>query len=378
MNQHLGIRYRQILTVLAGASLTLVVSSAFAKKFDVQMDSSGISAAAIEQQAPAFPDGKMRGGQEGWVRMNFVIDEEGRVADPVIVDSSGGPLFEQAALDVVSTWRFEAPPAGEERANNTVNVRFEISGDRDRATRNFLRRYRDIVSDLYYVKPENARNKVDKANEFGGWNLYESTMLALLNARVEGAEGDTVEELEHYRRALAVSGPVALGSKERVEVLGKILELEIDSRQYGEALATLSQLRAEPGSEETLAELAESIQQLENSAESNESMVARGTIYNPCNCEGGTPLWAYTPARRHFSFAEVSGNVERFEARCENHRLSAQVETGTRWSLPAEWGSCRVFVFGEDAATFEFVEHREDPGGRNTGDNAVASSDVLD
>jgi TonB family protein len=378
MNQHLGIRYRQVITALAGMSLTLVLSPAFAKKFDVQMDTSGIAAAAIDQQAPGFPDGKMRGGQEGWVRMNFVIDEDGRVADPVIVDSSGGPLFEQAALDVVSTWQFEAPHAGSESANNTVDVRFEISGDRDRATRNFLRRYRDIVSDLYYVKPENAREKVDKANEFGGWNLYESTMLSLLNARVEGAEGDTVEELEFYRRALAVSGPVALGSKERVEVLGKILKLEIDSHQYGEALATLSQLRAEPGSEETLAGLADSIQLLENSAESNEAMVARGTIYNPCNCDSGTPLWAYTPARRHFSFAEVSGNVERFEARCENHRLSAQVTTGTRWSLPAEWGSCRVFVFGEDAATFEFVEHREDPGGGSTGDSAVASSDVLD
>ena len=44
--------------------------------------------------------------------MNFVIDEDGRVADPVIVDSSGGPLFEQAVLDVVSTWQFEAPHAG--------------------------------------------------------------------------------------------------------------------------------------------------------------------------------------------------------------------------------------------------------------------------
>ena len=89
-------------------------------------------------------------------------------------------------------------------------------------------------------------------------------------------------------------------------------------------------------------------------------------------------LSAYTSARRDFSFAEVSGNVERFEARCDNHRLSARVETGTRWSLPAEWGSCRIFVFGDDAATFEFVEHREEPGDDEGGGSAVASSDVLD
>jgi len=86
----------------------------------------------------------------------------------------------------------------------------------------------------------------------------------------------------------------------------------------------------------------------------------------------------YTPARRDFSFAEVSGNVESFEARCDNHRLSAQVATGTRWSLPAEWGSCRIFVFGDDAASFEFIEYRDGPGGEDVGGNAVASSDVVD
>jgi hypothetical protein len=58
--------------------------------------------------------------------------------------------------------------------------------------------------------------------------------------------------------------------------------------------------------------------------------------------------------------------------------LSAQVATGTRWSLPVEWGSCRIFVFGDDAATFEFIEYRADPGDEDVGGNAVASSDVVD
>ena len=370
-----GNRHRPIAAVLASVVWTVLIAPAHAAKFDVEMDTSGVSAAAVEQPAPEFPDGRMRGGQEGWVRLHFVVGPDGRAVDPVVVDSTGGPLFEQAALDVVSGWRFEAPGAGEENANNRVDIRFEISGDRDRATRGFLRRYRDIVSDLYYVKPENARDRIDMANDFGGWNLYESTMLALLNARVEAAEGDAVEELQYYRRALAVSGPAALDDKERVEILGRILDLEIDTGLYGEALQTLGELRTKPGSDAVLEELAGKIRELESSVEGDEAMVASATIYNPCNCDNGTPLWSYTPVHRDFSFAEVSGNVQRFEARCDNHRLSAQVETGARWSLPAEWGSCRVFVFGDDAATFEFVEHRGDPG---NGGNAVANSDVLD
>lgn len=378
MNANKGIRCLRRLTGLCVFASMLYPASAFAKSFDVQMDTSSVAVSALEQPAPEFPEGDMRRGQEGWVRLNFVVGPDGQAVDPIIVDSSGGSLFEQSALAVVSAWQFQPPEAGVELANNTVEVRFEIEGERDRATRNFLRRYRDIVQDLYYVNLDKARDRVDTANDFGGWNLYESTMLALLNARLEGAEGDNVEQLEHYRRALALSNPTSLDGKDRREVLGKILELEIETQQYGVALITLETLRAEAGSDANLADFADTVTRLESSVNGSEPLVANGTIYNPCNCDAGDPLWTYAPIRRSFSFDELNGNVERFEARCENNRISAQVETGTKWSLPADWGSCQVFVFGDDAATFEFIEHGEDTGDNDVGHSAVASSDVLD
>ena len=378
MTEFDGIRYRPMFALLAGAISALTMTDTHASRYDVELDMIGVAAEALEQPSPEFPEGEMRGGQEGWVRMNFVVGAEGRALDPVVVDSAGGPLFEQAALDVVARWLFETPGAGMPKANNSVEVRFEIGGDRNRAGRDFLRRYRDIVSDLYYAKPGNAREKVDMANDFGGWNLYEATMLALLNARVEAAEGDATEELEYYRRALAISGPTTLKRKNRLEILARIFELEVDSRQYGDALVTLEALRATKGSETVLVGLDGKTGQLEKWIEGDEMLTVAATIYSPCDCDDGRPLWVYTPARRDFSFAQVNGNVEAFEARCDNHRLSAQVATGTRWSLPAEWGSCRIFVFGDDAATFEFIEYRADPDGEEIGGSAVASSDVVD
>ena len=378
MHERNGNRCRPIVAAVTGLVSSIVLFPAEAKDFDIELDSSGIAMAAVEQPAPQFPNGRMRGGQEGWVRLSFVIDADGRAVDPLVLDSSGGPLFEQAALDAATRWRFEAPAAAAEHGLNTVDVRFEISGDRDRASRGFLRRDRNIVTDLYYLKPDAAREKVDMANDFGGWNLYEATMLAFLNARVEGAEDHRAEELEYYRRALAVSRSETFVSKNRIEILGRIFGLEVDAGQYGDALATLAELRAEKGSDEALAGLADRIRQLEDSIGDDAAIVAAGTIYNPCDCDEGVPLWAHTPVRRNFSFADVDGNVQRFEARCENHRFSAQVTTGTRWSLPDEWGSCRIFVFGDDAATFGFVEHREEPGDEGVGGSAVASSDVVD
>jgi hypothetical protein len=86
----------------------------------------------------------------------------------------------------------------------------------------------------------------------------------------------------------------------------------------------------------------------------------------------------YRPAGRDFSFAEVNGNVESFEARGDNHRLSAQVANGTRWSLLAEWDSCRILVLGDNAASFEFIEYRDGAGGEDVGGDALASSNVVD
>ena len=110
--------------------------------------------------------------------------------------------------------------------------------------------------------------------------------------------------------------------------------------------------------------------------DSEADLVPQATVYNPCDCDAGTPLWYYKPARRTFSFANLSGNVQSFEARCEHQRVQGPVEAGTKWTLAPEWGSCRVFVFGDDGATFEFVEH---PTGAEDGaPTAVVEDDVLD
>ena len=93
---------------------------------------------------------------------------------------------------------------------------------------------------------------------------------------------------------------------------------------------------------------------------------------------GSTALWTYVPARRAFSFEALSGNVERFEVRCERNRLEGPVETGRTWSLPDGASDCRVFVFGEQGASFEFVEHTETESSDVAARTAVARSDVLD
>ena len=244
--------------------------------------------------------------------------------------------------------------------SNVVNVRSEIRRGRDAATSNFIRRYRRIVTHLHFEEYAEARKLIDEAHELGGWNLYESAMLWLMVGRIDGAEGDFVGKLEGYQRALAMGTRKAIGGDDRRELLSRIFELEDRFGQYANAVRTYKLIEKEVNNSAEIAKFGPRAEEILALMQDGEPLSARATIYNPCDCDAGQPLWTYRPARRTFSFANLSGNVISFEARCETNRIRGDVEAGPSWTLAPEWGSCRVFVFGEDGASFDFVEHLDE------------------
>ena len=61
---------------------------------------------AVFQRAPVYPSNMRRSGRAGTVYVLFIVDEQGRVKQPKVSDSTDA-AFEQAALDAVKQWRFE-------------------------------------------------------------------------------------------------------------------------------------------------------------------------------------------------------------------------------------------------------------------------------
>jgi TonB family protein len=373
-----GMRFPRLPSYRWVAAITGITLSApaLAEKYDVDVWNSGSTATPVTQAAPAYPSSQVDTGQEGWVRMHFVVTPEGQAADPIIIDSSGGASFEDEARKALADWRFEPPASGNEDAHNLVNIRSEVRGSRDSATKRFRRDHERIVLNLVHEQNEDARENVDELFESGGFNTYEATMLWLMVGRVQGVENNDLGKLESYRRALAVSTRSTLRVENKLGLLEKIFQLEDQFGQYAAALQTFRMLKATSGKREINQDLSARAAEIQALADSDADLTAQAAVYNPCDCEAGTPLWYYKPVRRTFSFANLSGNVTRFEARCESHRVQAAVETGKEWTLAPEWGSCRVFVFGDDGATFEFVEHPTDAG--DDAPTAAARDDVLD
>lgn len=353
------------------------VSLCHAQTLDHELSNLG-KAVVIDQAPPDYPGHAVRNGQEGWVRMHFVVTPDGRAIDPIIIESSGGAGFEEEARKVLPSWRFDVASSDAELPDNIVTVRTEIRRGRDAATSNFIRRYRRIVTHLHHEEYDNARRLVDEAYALGGWNLYESAMLWLMMGRVDGAEANFAGKLENYRRALAIGTRKALGGKDRRELLSRIFELEDKFGLFADALRTYALLEKERDNSAELAEFGPRAAQITAAMKSDEVIRASATIYNPCNCDKGEPLWHYRPSRRTFSFANLNGNVKRFEARCETTRIRGDVAEGKSWTLASDWGDCRVFVFGDDGATFDFLEHQSASDNKIADEATVARNHVLD
>lgn len=61
---------------------------------------------------PTYPSASRRAGEEGTVRLKVLVDEKGRPRDVAVASSSGFARLDQAAMEAVRKWRFEAATDG--------------------------------------------------------------------------------------------------------------------------------------------------------------------------------------------------------------------------------------------------------------------------
>jgi TonB family protein len=61
----------------------------------------------VREVPPEYPRDAARAGTEGWVQVEFTIGQDGSTRDLQVLDSAPKLVFDRAALDSVSKWRFE-------------------------------------------------------------------------------------------------------------------------------------------------------------------------------------------------------------------------------------------------------------------------------
>ena len=83
----------------------------------------------IVRISPQYPRQALLNGQEGWVQVEFTITKDGRVLDPVVVDSDPRGVFDRSALQAIIRWKFRPRYVDGEaitrRASQVIDFRLE-------------------------------------------------------------------------------------------------------------------------------------------------------------------------------------------------------------------------------------------------------------
>ncbi|WP_373497926.1 energy transducer TonB, partial [Desulfococcus sp.] len=72
------------------------------------MDQVDTVPSVVGQPRPAYPYRARRRNIEGWVKIRFLVDRNGRVHDLTILSSSPKDVFDAAVREAVPRWRFRA------------------------------------------------------------------------------------------------------------------------------------------------------------------------------------------------------------------------------------------------------------------------------
>lgn len=62
----------------------------------------------ITRETPEYPFAALRHGVEGWVVLEYTVNERGQVIKPRIIEATPPGVFDRAALKALSRWRYEA------------------------------------------------------------------------------------------------------------------------------------------------------------------------------------------------------------------------------------------------------------------------------
>ena len=82
----------------------------------------------ISRMPPVYPPAAKRRGIQGWVKIKFTVDEQGRVTRVEVLEARPAGIFDQSVIRCVSAWKFR-PPTVEGiavKTQVTTKIRFEL------------------------------------------------------------------------------------------------------------------------------------------------------------------------------------------------------------------------------------------------------------
>lgn len=314
----------------------------------------------VKRVLPKYPVSEAKAGREGWVRVDFVVDQQGQVTDAVVLDSSGVRGFEREALRAVRRWQYEPALVEGEAVQQCYKVQLDFALEKQPqgVTRRFASRIRAIQKLLDEQQLEEAKAKLEALRAQPQWNLTEDGWYWMIDALYQEAVGDVQQQISSLKRVTGITTR-RLPDKQLRYVLQKLFVLQTSQNQFAEALSTYEKLQQVPDSDELTASIATYVEQIRQVVESDQPVFVPALVNERRH-------WDHHLSRSAFELAKISGALDTLELRCERQLQIYKAVSGVAWQIPPGWGECRVLVKGEPGTEFKLVELQSASGNEQT------------
>jgi TonB family protein len=295
-----------------------------------------------------YPSSEVRDGREGWVQLNMMIDPRGKPYEAMVIDSSGSPAFEKAAMKALNLISFEPARRGDTPIDSSFEfkMKFSMYGPAKGASRDFVSGYRR------FTKAIDAGDKTEADAQLAGLqaqNLYEEAFENYGKYFYHRKWGTPQQQLTDLRLAIAgEKRPEYLPRAGFVTALTAIFALEVQASDLGRALDSWERLErlAPPATRTQLQPTVDQIRAIK---------LGNQAVRLPATIEKGN-RWAGTLFRNRFSVAVKSGAVSEIKLRCEKQYLFFKYEPGLQYSIGSKDDRCGIEVVGDPGTSFDLIE----------------------
>lgn len=296
----------------------------------------------------SYPVGEVRDGKEGWVVLDMMIDPKGTPYEVMVLDSSGNPAFEKAALKALKQMSFEPARHGKTPIDSSfiMKMKFAIASLAKGASRDFVTAYRRFVTAIEAgdkVMADQQREKLKPQN------LYEDAFANFGTYYYHAKWGTPAEQLTDLRSAIAgEKHPEYLPRAAFRTALAAMFALEVKAGDYGSALDTWEIL--EPiATEQLRADFRGAVDQMRTLQAGNQQVVTSQTIDQ-------RNYWSGKLFRNRFGIDVTSGALSEIKLRCQKQYLFFAYKPNVQYSIGTKKDQCGIEVVGDPGTTFNLIQ----------------------
>ncbi|NVK25073.1 MAG: energy transducer TonB [Gammaproteobacteria bacterium] len=309
-------------------------------------------ATPVKRVPPKYPRSKVKRGQDGWVQLSFVIDEEGKVKDVVPIDHGGSGLFVKSAIRAVEQWQYEPATAnGEaiEQCSNSVQLDFSLGNGAVVGKRfnSLFRKAQKASDEKDYQELSTIIEQMDALKSLNRTELFWRNFTSITLHRGLQQPKKTYLAVKRTLASSSVLETIRQGKDIIPMLLKEKFIYEAENELYAKALNTFKSIEKQvPSLVQNFQPFVEQINEIVKS----DRLIA----IDAEKSESG--VWIHELARNQFAFNNLEGDIHKLEVRCDRKRSVFTFDINSSWQIPESWGQCTVFVDTANNTKFTLVE----------------------